>query len=291
MKTARAASLIAAVVIGAARPAGAQGVDRRAAVAPDVSVRVWVTAGSLRLIGWDRDSIIITGTVGAGETFFFDGDARAMKFGVEELPAGRTPQPSHLTAYVPRTGRVSVRTSSASIIASDLAGAFTSIEGPISLAGAATDVQADAVEGPVEVVMTAGMVRARTGGGDVTIGGSVADLGAATVSGDLTVAAQGIVRSRLESMTGSIIFTGDFGKGAAIEIDNHAGIVDLRIPPGLQIDLQATSVAGTITNTVNEKVPAKGVTKLGEVLSVPAGPGWPRIAVRTFKGEILVRYR
>jgi hypothetical protein len=291
MRIVRAAGLAVILITVAARFMAAQAVERRAAVAADVSVRVWLPSGSLRLIGWDRDSIVVTGAVGAGETLFFAGDARAMRFGVEEPAAGRAAQPSQLTAYIPRGGRVSVRTSSASIDATDLSGAFTSITGSIRIAGVATDIQADAVDGALDVNVNAPMVRVRTGGGDLAVGGSVGDLGAASVSGDLRVATRDLVRARLESTTGSITFMGDFGKGGTIEIDNHAGLVDLRLPFGMRVDLRATTVAGTITNTMTTDQPMKGGSKLGESLSMLAGSGWPRVIVRSFKGEVLVRYR
>ena len=250
--TMRAIALMALATVMAAAARG-QSVDRRAAVARDVAVRIWLPAGSLRLIGWDRDSVVVTGTVAAGETFFHDGDSRAMKFGVEELPTGRQSQPSHLTAYIPRAGRVSVRTSSATIDASDLAGAYNSIGGHIRLTGRAGDVQADAVDGGVTVNMTAAIVRARSGGGPVTVDGSIEDLAAATVSGDLTVTSRDLLKGRLESMTGTIIFLGDFmARGGTVEIDNHAGIVDLRLQAGLPVNLDVTTVVGTITNVVTK---------------------------------------
>ena len=290
MTALRALSIAVGIAIGA-RIAHAQPVERRTTVARDVSVRIWLPAGTLRLIGWDRDMVVVTGTVAPGETFFHDGDSRAMKFGVEEPPAGRQSQPSQLTAYIPRSGRVSVRTSSASIEASDLAGAYSSVSGAIRLTGSASDIQADAVDGNVTIDVTSGMVRARTGGGTLTVDGSIEDLGAATVSGDLSISSRDLITGRLESMTGTITFVGDFfAKGGSMEIDNHAGLVDLRLPP-IRLNLEVTSVAGTISNGISKTPIGKAPAKMGDALSIVAGAGWPKIVVRSFKGEVLIRPR
>jgi hypothetical protein len=291
MRALRSLALIAVASIAQTRTADAQAVERRTTVARDVSVRIWLPAGTLRLIGWDRDMVVVTGTVAPGETFFHGGDSRALKFGVEEPPAGREAQPSQLTAYIPRSGRVSVRTSSASIEASDLAGAYSSLSGAIRLSGSASDVQADAVDGNVSVNVTAGMVRARSGGGTVSVDGSIEDLGAATVSGDLTVTSRDLITGRLESMTGAIVFIGDFfAKGGSVEIDNHAGLVDLRLAPA-PVNLEVTSVAGTISNGISKVPISKTQTKMGDWLSIGPGTGWPKIVVRSFKGEVIVRPR
>ncbi|HEX6051872.1 MAG TPA: hypothetical protein VFZ21_21535, partial [Gemmatimonadaceae bacterium] len=65
------ASLIAlAAVAGSARaqkPSDpGQRVDRRFAVASDASIRLMGGFSRLRVIGWDRDSLVITGTMARG---------------------------------------------------------------------------------------------------------------------------------------------------------------------------------------------------------------------------------
>src|SRR5688500_3518526 len=44
-------------------------IDRRAAIASDASIRISGAISSLRIIGWDRDSLAITGTMPQGWRF------------------------------------------------------------------------------------------------------------------------------------------------------------------------------------------------------------------------------
>ena len=54
-------------------------VERRYAMAADASIRVAGAISSLRIIGWDRDSLVITGTMPKG--WRFDGGVNAAATG------------------------------------------------------------------------------------------------------------------------------------------------------------------------------------------------------------------
>ena len=49
--------------------AGQQAIDRGAVVASDVRLKIWVPAGSVRLTGWDHDSLHVRGLVDGGTLF------------------------------------------------------------------------------------------------------------------------------------------------------------------------------------------------------------------------------
>jgi hypothetical protein len=299
----RLGSLAGALLLGAVGIAGAQSrVHERVAVARDVAIRVWLPAGSLRLIGWDRDSLAIDGDVASGEKFVFGGGGTAVKFsvgapmssvkfGVEDLPPGQASRPSHLTAYIPRNARVNVRTVSATIEASDVSGWFNSVSGNIRLTGAASEIQAETMEGTVDLAVTAPWIRTRTASGALTVAGRVEDLGAATVSGNLTVNTQGLARAKLESMTGVIQMAAQPADEAVIDIDNHGGLVDLRLTRDFAGDFDLTSVAGTITNEFTKHRPVAGRKSLGQTLVFATDTTGARLVVRTFKGPIVLRRR
>ena len=45
------------------------GLERRASIASDASIRIAGAISSLRIVGWDRDSLVITGTMPQGWRF------------------------------------------------------------------------------------------------------------------------------------------------------------------------------------------------------------------------------
>ena len=284
-----------ALVIGAlltAVPVEAQTPIRRgASVNRDAGVKIWIPAGSIRLIGWDRDSLHVEGTVGKGDTFYFGGAGSGAKFGVDEPSAGRVAQPAHLTAYVPRGARVNVRTVSASTEASDVSGWFNTVSGDIRLSGTAETVQAEAIDGSIYLTATSPYTRARTGSGTLTVGGHIEDLVASTVSGQLTVTAGGLARGRFESVTGPILIAAPIDRAASIDIDNHNGSVELRVPSTVAADFDLISVGGSITNYFDKRPPTTGRQGRGQELSFFTDPKGARIVVRTFKGAITLRQR
>jgi hypothetical protein len=284
------AALVAAIALGGA-DAGAQvPVSRGVRVNADVALKVSVPAGSIRLVGWDADSVHVRGTIGKGDTFYFGAGASGGKFGIDEA-SGRTPQPAQLIAYIPRGGRVSVRTIGAAIEASDIAGWFTTVAGNIRVGGQASEVQAEAIDGSITLSVTTPYARARTGSGTLVAGGRIEDLLASTVSGPLTVTATGLGRARLESVTGAIIFDASVDRAASIAVDNHSGSVELRLSSDVAADFDLTSVAGTITNGFEKRLPTKSRQGRGEELSFYTDPKGAQVIVRTFKGPIVLTIR
>lgn len=284
----RVALLIATVL--AAVPASAQTpVNRGARVNRDVGVKMWIPSGSVRIVGWDRDSLHVEGTVGKGETFYFGGAGSGAKLGVEDAPPGRVAQPARLTAYVPRGGRVSVRTISASTEVTDVAGWFSTVSGDIHVSGSAQEIQAEAIDGSIHLDVTSPYARARTGSGTLTVAGTIDDLVASTVSGALTVTAGGLSRARIESVTGPIVLAATIDREASIDIDNHSGSVELRVPSSVAADFDLTSVAGSIANYFDKRPPTTGRQGRGQELSFFTDPKGAQIVVRTFKGAITLR--
>jgi hypothetical protein len=264
-------------------------VRRGVRVNRDVGMKISVPAGSLRIIAWERDSLHVEGTIGKGSQLYFGGAGSGAKFGVEEPLDGRVAPAAQLTAWVPRGANVSVRTISASIEASDVAGWFTTVSGNIRVSGTASDVQCEAIDGSIDINVIAPHVRARTGGGTVTVAGRVDDLIASTVSGALTITAMGLERGRFESVTGPILIDAPLGRAASIDVDNHNGPVELRVPYPIAADFDLTSVAGTITNLFDKRAPTTGRQGRGQELMITTDPKGTRIVVRTFKGGIVLR--
>ena len=285
----RAALCAVAIALSAVDAAAQQRVTRRIAVASDVSVKVWVSAGSIKLVGWDRDSLVVEGTIGKGDSFFFGGAGRAAKFGVDDLPGGKLAQPVDLVAYVPRKGRVTIRSVTGSIEASNLSGAFNTVAGDVRITGTMEEVQAEAMDGAIHLDVTSPMARARTASGSLEVAGRIEDLAAATVSGPMTVTVAGLIRGRFESVTGTVVIDAPLDRAASIEVDNHNGAVELRLPPALAGDFDLTSVTGTITNDFDKRAPVVGRQGRGHELVFVTSPKGPRIVVRTFKGPIILQ--
>src|SRR5579872_3520991 len=52
--------------------------------AANASVKLFVPNGSVQLIGWAHDSVLVRGTVARGEKFYLLGNAKGVKAGIDE---------------------------------------------------------------------------------------------------------------------------------------------------------------------------------------------------------------
>ena len=302
-----AAALLLALVSGAPLAARAQGGSR--APAPtgqrvaagqgldrDGSVRVFVLNGSVRVTGWERDSVAVTGTAAKGQELFIGGGRRGMKLGLWDRTDADNAQPSHLDVRVPAGARVWVKTGyAADVEVSGVVGGLdlNTAAGAVRVTGSPRELTVEAMEGDVEITGSPAWLRAKSASGAITLRGTAEDAVLTTVSGRIAVvvppgAGGGIGRARLESVTGDVRFTGAPARGGSLEVDTHSGAIDLAVPPTLAADFDVTTIAGTVDNALTA---ARAVAEpRRKALAFATGEGGARITVRTFKGLVRLHH-
>jgi hypothetical protein len=251
-----------------------------------VQVKMFQVAGSLTIVGWDRDSIVVRGRVPRADNFYFAGSGNSVKLGVESRVADGDAAPCDLVVYLPRQARVSAKTVSADVSARDVSGWFYSVSGNLQLSGSATSLDAQTMSGNLDVAATSPWVRARTGSGHLLIRGSPQDVDAATVSGILDLAATGVLRAQVVSVTGNIHYVGAPARGSIADFSSHSGAVEFVLPPSASGVFTLSSMMGRIENGFTQVRPA-GSPAGGVRLTL--GRGDSQVTVRTFKGSIRLR--
>lgn len=285
---------VLAILIGAAASgsAGAQlPVLRARALDATAAVKVFNPAGSIRLVGWDRDSIVVRGRVARGAQFFFAGSSRGVKLGIDDPVNGGDSPPSDLVIYLPRTSRMSIKSASADIVGMNVSGWFYSVSGSIRLAGSSTSIEAETMNGNIDLSATVPWVRARTGEGMLTLRGAAEDVDLSTIAGGLNVVTTSVRRGRFSSVTGEIRVLGAPPGDALLELSNHEGAVDLRLPRSVRGVFDLSTISGTIENGFTEARPAASSTTRSRALRVELGGGGAHVTVRTFRGPIRLNPR
>jgi len=245
--------------------------------------KVWVPAGKLRLVAWDRDSIVVRGRVARDENFYMGGDSAGMKFGLEH-PGGPEPKGnSSLVAYVPRDARVSVKTVSANTDASGVSGWYYSVTGNMHLSGNAASIEAETMSGSLDLDVTVPWIRARTGDGHLLLRGAPQDVDASTVGGTLDVIATSILRGQLASVSGDIHYAASPAASAILEFSSHSGNVELMLPATVSGVFSLSSITGSIQNGLARVRPTGSAPRS---VRLSFGRGGAQVTVRTFKGEI-----
>ncbi|HET9986528.1 MAG TPA: DUF4097 family beta strand repeat-containing protein [Longimicrobiales bacterium] len=296
-----AALLPVGLLLGAAAaPAAAQApgpatraVEARRALAPSGLLRIWNLSGSVRVVAWDRDSVVVTGRVPVDEKFFCGGRREAMKCGVDVPPgseeaAGR----STLEVRVPVRAQLWLKSGDGDVVVSGFAGDLDaySVSGRIDVSGAARVLTLESMGGDIVVAGSATTVRARTAGGRITLGARIDDATATSVSGDVVVRGGAIRRGRLESIDGAVRWRGPLAEGADVEITNHGGSVELFLPPDASGAFEVHTYVGTVQSDFGPAKLLGARDQNGRELSFVLGrPAGARVTVRTFKGPVAIR--
>ena len=192
LKTSIRIGLVACTLL--ALPGGAraqQQVNARAALEPDAYLRIYLeTEGSIRITGWDRDSVAFTGTADQGLPAFNFGIAKKGASGKGGIwDERKTGGAANLEAYVPEGATVWVKTTGASVAVEDVSGGVDvySVTGDVKITGTPKQLYAESMGGEITISGTSSSIRAKTGSGPITFRGAGEDVTLVTVAGKITV--------------------------------------------------------------------------------------------------------
>jgi hypothetical protein len=87
-------------------------------------------------------------------------------------------------------------------------------------------------------------------------------------------------------VTGPIEFAGDLVRGGDAKFDTHSGSVELRLAPRADVEIDASSVTGSIENAWTRTRPIAGREGRGMELGISSGMSGARVSIRSFKGNI-----
>jgi hypothetical protein len=251
------------------------------------AVRVYNLVGSVRVTGWNRDSVAVRGILGKGNVLHMGGGGAGMKMFIEGMDE-RNPSPADIEVMVPVRAKVWVKTATASITVTGVSGSLDLyvVGGDIRVNGSPADVNAEAIDGSITIVGSPAWIRAKSASGSVSIDGSSPDITIVTVSGKIDVNGLRFEKAKFESVTGNIHFAGSFDRGGLVNFDTHSGSIDIAMPAGSPADFDVVSIAGSVANKLTKSKPLPGRYGRGAELTTASGDGGTRVVVRSFKGPV-----
>lgn len=261
------------------------------ATAPDgVSLRILNLEGSIRVSGWDRDSIDVSGAADTGPErsgFYLAGSSSGtgFKLGMDIGPDGRPLGAARLEVRVPRESRVWIKSNGASIDVDDVRGGLDlySVSGQVRVAGRVEQLSVESMDGDVEVAAAAGWLKVKTADGRVLLQGSADDAAVSSVTGAIVIEGGRYARARFESVTGGVEFRGSIPRGGNYSFETHSGPITLRLAPDPDATVSLTTFGGEIRSDFGP-APESG-------RSFRLGSGEATLTVRTFRGSVALRRR
>lgn len=284
------ALLALSALLWAAAPVVAQEpIESRARLAADGYVKIWSGDGTVRVIGWDRDSVSVTGARRPGPGRFFhqvDGGTAKLGFEVPEERAGDVH--AELEVRVPRETGVWIRAVGAAVVVRGVLGsvdAFT-VRGPIEIHDSPARVGVESMAGDIALRLEESeVVRIEGGAGGVTFRGAASDLAIETIEGRIDVEQEAPRRVALESIDGAIRYRGGLAVGGILEADTHAGDIELRLDPDVSAAIDLASVEGRVEADERLASPS-GSAFRGSRLVGELGTGAGEIVARSYLGDV-----
>ena len=281
-------------VLLAALPAAAVAQNRvqQSRPAPaDGVVQIENAAGSIRVFGWDRAEVAVSGTLGPGaEGLSLRGDKRYTHVEVE---TDGNPHGVHsdLEVRVPAGSDVTIESFGATIEVSGVAGQVSgeTVNGDIRVTGAARKVRAESVNGTVTVTGATGYVQAESVNGGVTVREAGGEIDASTVNGPLTVAGSSFSRAVLETVNGFLRFDGGLGAGASLDASTVSGEVELVLPATTAADFSVSTFSGDVRNELGPDARRSSRYTTEKDLTFSTGGGGANVTVETLSGSITIR--
>jgi hypothetical protein len=263
-------------------------------VSPTVSIRLFAAVGDIRVIGWDRDSLEMSGSVPVGSHVEMNAGssveaAKGMKMFIE-APTEQSGREGRIVLRVPRGARVWLKTGSADMDVAGITGGLdlNVVGGSITVHGSPREVRAESMDGNVIIDGTPEWLRAKTATGDITFHGGQ-DVGASTISGTIRTSGGTVERAKLEATTGAISFATELARGANVELETHSGTIDVALPPKAAAELDVATITGVIENQWTKARPVVGKEGRGATLTTSMGMSGGRVIVRSFKGTVRLR--
>jgi hypothetical protein len=280
----------AAVLAG---PALADQVDERRPAASDGFVEIENPAGSVRVIGWSKAEVAVTGMLGRRANLSLTGvpSRTHVEVEVEGNPHGTR---SDIEVHVPAGSRVSVESFAASIVVTEVTGSVTAetVNGSVTVSGSLKEVSVESVNGEVEVSGAASRVHAGTVNGALSIRGARGEIDANTVNGEVRIAGGGPVeRAQLESVAGAIYFEGVLAPHADLRAQTVSGGVELALPANVAADFTVNTFSGSIDTDFGSATYRTGRHSPEKELTFSTGGGGAKVAIETLSGSVRLRKR
>jgi DUF4097 and DUF4098 domain-containing protein YvlB len=282
---------LAIAVSLAAPPALAQKkVERRLPLGMEGGFRIVNMVGSVTVHGWNKDTVLVRASLPQLDKLLMGGTYTGAKIFIENAD-DRDPKPTHLDVWVPTRTKLWIKTATANIDVTGVDGQLDLyvVSGTIDVNANPRELNAEAIDGDIHVVGSPSWLRAKSASGTITLRGSSSDAAFSTVSGAIRVDGGNFERTKVETVTGNITFTGMFDRSGTFDFDTHSGNVDIAIPDKVNADVSVVTISGTITNNLSKARPVSGRFGRGTELNVEIGAGGGKISVRTFKGPVTLR--
>ncbi|WP_149193173.1 DUF4097 family beta strand repeat-containing protein [Luteimonas suaedae] len=290
-RLAAATALLLALLLPASTLLAQTSIDERHPLASGGRVEVENVAGSIRVSGWDRDEVTVTGSLGEGQRLEVDASRNRVRIKVIYPRNSRGGRGAQLELRVPKGAELQASAVSADV---DVTGVdlrrlqAKSVSGGVNVAGRTGEADLGSVSGAIRGRIATPRLEAGTVSGRIEIDGGVSgDVRLESVSGAISLTAAKIEQLRGESVSGGMtVRAGALAPGGRIVLESVSGSIGLQLPADASAQLRVSSFSGNITSDAGEvERPRYGP---GRSLDTRLGGGDGDVSIKSHSGSVRV---
>ncbi len=272
----------------------AETIDESADVHPRGEVEVSNVAGTVRVEGWDRDQVRVTGELGRGaERLEFRTDDRHTLVKVVYPKSSRSSGGTDLVIRMPVASRLSVNAVSADIDVTGVEGAqrLQSVSGNIDTETRGEDVRIETVSGDLTLRGHGdqALVSVTTVSGDVDMRDLTGEVNVQSVTGDVDLESRELERLRIRTTNGDVEARAGMAERGTIEMEAINGDLRLDILGLVDAEFDIETFNGSIRNDFGPEPRRKSQYQPGTTLRFTEGDGNGRVRIKTLNGGITLR--
>lgn len=299
MKTLRTAFLAGLLLAAAPVLAAKKPVDVSHPVNANASVKIDNLAGSVKIVGWNKNMVHVTGTLGSTDLNLEvsgDKDSLVIRVVYPDMHGdhGNRNEPgSDLVVQLPQGAAVEADTVSATVAAGGVSGSqhLQSVSGDITVESKASDIDAQSVSGNVEVKGSAAAahVEMDTVSGSAHASGVSGELTGQTVSGNVTVDGGRLSRATLNATSGRAEFNSPVEAGGHYKFNTVSGRIVLNLPQQPDAEFDITTFSGSIENSFGPEPEKVSEYTSSLKLHFTSGKGGAYVEANSMAGEIVLK--
>lgn len=255
------------------------------------AVEIVNAAGEVRVQGWDRNEVQVSGELGGGvDTLDLRSGERRTSINVVPPRGKRKAGATDLVVKVPRDSALSISTVSADQVVTDLRGPqrLQAVSGAIATEQWLEDMEARTLSGDVDIRGHGGRAETVVGtvSGDITLVNAPQELSLETVTGDMKISAEKLDRARIRTTNGDVRLTATLAATARLDAESINGDLSflLREPVNAQFD--AETLNGEIVNCFGPKPTRTHEFAPGNALRFTQGAGDARVRIKALNGTV-----
>src|SRR3984893_1360546 len=240
--------------------------------------------GRIEVKSWKNAEIVVTGTKASDKIAVETeqaGDRIDVTSSLVDSSASAKEMEANFQLTVPEETELQLKTQTGLIYVEQVTG----------------DMTLDSVAGDVHLKEVSGYIIVTTTGGSLVCTQCAGKLEFSSISGSAQVLQPSLSNVKLRTMTGNILFDGDFVHTGLYSMRSGKGLVEVRFSGNDSFDLTAQTATGTVDNQAAEylKPDSHGVkhmaSKFSKGLFGTVGMGFAKVELSSYSGTIRILKR